>query len=237
MVKDPDAYSMEATNREMTVMFCDMRGFTKLSEHMEPIQLQALLNDVFTRLTGIIRANRGTIDKYMGDCVMAFWGAPLDDRHHALKAVRAAVEVQRRIHDLNERRRMENESIEQENRTRMADGQPPLPPHALLTLGTGINTGLMTAGFMGSEAHLSNYTVFGREVNLAARLESLSGSSRILISQATLDAVSADDPALAASARGIGAHPMKGIQQPVPVYEVSWQETRKNNNEAQAGAL
>jgi adenylate cyclase len=78
MVKDPDSYSMKATNRQMTVMFCDMRGFTKMSEQMEPTQLQALLNEVFSRLTSLIRANRGTIDKYMGDCVMAFWGAPVD---------------------------------------------------------------------------------------------------------------------------------------------------------------
>ncbi|MDB5898441.1 MAG: adenylate/guanylate cyclase protein, partial [Ramlibacter sp.] len=78
MVKDPDSYSMKATNKELTVMFCDMRGFTKMSERMEPTQLQELLNAVFSRLTDIIRANRGTIDKYMGDCVMAFWGAPVD---------------------------------------------------------------------------------------------------------------------------------------------------------------
>ncbi|HRJ10353.1 MAG TPA: adenylate/guanylate cyclase domain-containing protein [Prosthecobacter sp.] len=259
MILDQPHVSWAPHQKMMTVFFADIRGFTALTddsrldrigltpgqEPPDPAQSQALRDrhalDTVNLYLGLvvdtIKKHGATLDKYMGDCVMAFWGAPLDDRHHALKAVRAAVEVQRRIHDLNERRRMENERIGQENRARMADGRPPLQPHALLTLGTGINTGLMTAGFMGSEAHLSNYTVFGREVNLAARLESLSGSSRILISQATLDAVSADDPALAASARGIGAHPMKGIQQPVPVYEVSWEETRKNNNEAQAGAL
>ncbi len=73
MVKDPDSYSMKATNKELTVMFCDMRGFTQMSEKMEPTKLQELLNAVFNRLTDQIRANRGTIDKYMGDCVMAFW--------------------------------------------------------------------------------------------------------------------------------------------------------------------
>jgi len=75
MVQDPDSYSMKAMNREMTVMFCDMRGFTNMSEAMEPLQLQQMLTGVFSRLTSVIRANRGTIDKYMGDCVMAF-GAP-----------------------------------------------------------------------------------------------------------------------------------------------------------------
>ena len=83
MVKDPDSYSMKASAKELTVMFCDMRGFTKMSETMEPTQLQALLNSVFSRLTDLIRGNRGTIDKYMGDCVMAFWGAPVDTPEHA----------------------------------------------------------------------------------------------------------------------------------------------------------
>ena len=74
MVREPERYSMQAASRELTVMFCDMRGFTAMSERMEPVQLQALLNEIFTRLTQVIRQQRGTIDKYMGDCVMAFWG-------------------------------------------------------------------------------------------------------------------------------------------------------------------
>ncbi|RYX94116.1 MAG: adenylate/guanylate cyclase domain-containing protein, partial [Comamonadaceae bacterium] len=93
MVKDPDSYSMKAANKELTVMFCDMRGFTKMSETMGPIQLQELLNGVFSRLTDLIRANRGTIDKYMGDCVMAFWGAPVDTPNHAHLAVKTAMEM------------------------------------------------------------------------------------------------------------------------------------------------
>ena len=73
MVKDPGRYSIKATNRELTDMFCSMRGFTKMSKQMEPIQLQGLLTGVFNKLTTVTRTNRGTIDKYMGDCVMAFW--------------------------------------------------------------------------------------------------------------------------------------------------------------------
>jgi CHASE2 domain-containing sensor protein len=96
MVKDPDSYSMKATSKELTVMFCDMRGFTKMSEPWSRPQLQALLNSVFSRLTDIIRGNRGTIDKYMGDCVMAFWGAPVDTPDHAALAVKTALgDVQR----------------------------------------------------------------------------------------------------------------------------------------------
>ena len=100
MVKDAASHSMKATNKELTVMFCDMRGFTQMSETMEPTQLQALLNTVFSRLTNQIRGNRGTIDKYMGDCVMAFWGAPVDTPDHASLAVKTAFEMANAIREL-----------------------------------------------------------------------------------------------------------------------------------------
>ena len=153
MVKDPDSYSMQATNREMTVMFCDMRGFTKMSEQMEPSQLQALLNGVFTRLTGIIRANRGTIDKYMGDCVMAFWGAPVETPEHAHLAVKSAMEMANAVRGINEEHR--------------AKGIPEIG------IGIGVNTGTMCVGDMGSNIRRS-YTVIGDAVNLGSRLEGLS---------------------------------------------------------------
>ncbi len=153
MVKDPDSYSMAATNREMTVMFCDMRGFTKMSEQMEPIQLQSLLTGVFTRLTGIIRANRGTIDKYMGDCVMAFWGAPVETPEHAHLAVKSAMEMANAVRGINEEHR--------------AKGIPEIG------IGIGVNTGNMCVGDMGSNIRKS-YTVIGDAVNLGSRLEGLS---------------------------------------------------------------
>ena len=93
---------MKATNKELTVMFCDMRGFTKMSETMEPTQLQELLNAVFSRLTDVIQANRGTIDKYMGDCVMAFWGAPVETPNHAQLAVKTALEMSAAVRKINE---------------------------------------------------------------------------------------------------------------------------------------
>ena len=153
MVKDPDSYSMQATNRVMTVMFCDMRGFTKMSEQMEPIQLQSLLTGVFTRLTGIIRANRGTIDKYMGDCVMAFWGAPVETPEHAHLAVKSAMEMANAVRGINEEHR--------------AKGIPEIG------IGIGVNTGNMCVGDMGSNIRKS-YTVIGDAVNLGSRLEGLS---------------------------------------------------------------
>lgn len=153
MVKDPDSYTMKAANRELTVMFCDMRGFTKMSERMEPIQLQELLTGVFSRLTGIIRSNRGTIDKYMGDCVMAFWGAPVETGEHAHLAVKAALEMSNAIRDIN-----------QDHRAR---GLPDIG------IGIGLNTGSMCVGDMGSNIRRS-YTVIGDAVNLGSRLEGLS---------------------------------------------------------------
>jgi adenylate cyclase len=153
MVKDPDAYSMKASNKELTVMFCDMRGFTKMSESMEPTRLQELLNSVFNRLTDIIRGNRGTIDKYMGDCVMAFWGAPVDTPNHAHLATKAAMEMARSVRQINEEHR--------------ARGVPEIG------IGIGLNTGPMCVGDMGSVIRRA-YTVIGDAVNLGSRLEGLS---------------------------------------------------------------
>ena len=153
MVKDAGSYSMKATTKELTVMFCDMRGFTQMSETMEPTQLQALLNTVFSRLTDQIRSNRGTIDKYMGDCVMAFWGAPVDTPDHASLAVKTALEMADAIRQLNEEHR--------------ATGLPEI------SIGIGLNTGTMCVGDMGSSIRRS-YTVIGDAVNLGSRLEGLS---------------------------------------------------------------
>jgi adenylate cyclase len=153
MLKDPGSYTMKATSKELTVMFCDMRGFTKMSEKMEPTQLQELLNGVFSRLTDLIRSNRGTIDKYMGDCVMAFWGAPVDIPGHAHLAVKAAMEMANAVRKVNEDHR--------------AKGIPEIG------IGIGLNTGPMCVGDMGSNIRLA-YTVIGDSVNLGSRLEGLS---------------------------------------------------------------
>ena len=168
MVRNPERYTMQARAEELTVMFCDLRGFTSLSEHMEPLALQGLLNDVLSRLTHIIRAHGGTIDKYMGDCVMAFWGAPVPMADHARRAALAAVDMRAALAQLNA--------------ARAAAGQPPVEA------GIGLNTGLMSVGNMGSDVRLA-YTVIGDAVNLAARLEGLSRvyGVDIVASQATVD--------------------------------------------------
>lgn len=152
MVREPERYSMQAASRELTVMFCDMRGFTALSERMEPVPLQALLNTLFTRLTQVIRAQRGTIDKYMGDCVMAFWGAPVATPGHAALAVQAALDMVQAVQHINAEHRQQG-----------------LPA---IGVGVGLNTGTMCVGDMGSDIRRS-YTVIGDAVNLGSRLEGL----------------------------------------------------------------
>lgn len=166
MAKDPASYTMEAQNKELTVLFCDMRGFTKMSEKMEPTRLQALLTDVFSRLSDVIRGNRGTIDKYMGDCVMAFWGAPVDIPNHAPLAVKTAIELAQAVGRINEEHR--------------AKGIPEIG------VGIGLNTGTMCVGNMGSEVRQA-YTVIGDAVNLGSRLEGLSKvyGVEIVVSEAT----------------------------------------------------
>jgi len=153
MVKDPSRYTMQAQMRELTVMFSDMRGFTQISETMNPVELQGLLNSVFNQLTEVIRAHHGTIDKYMGDCVMAFWGAPVKMNNHATLAVQAALDMAKTLHAINAQR--------------LTQGSTPIG------LGLGLNTGEMCVGDMGSDLRRS-YTVIGDAVNLGARLEGLS---------------------------------------------------------------
>lgn len=167
MVKSPESYSMLAANKQLTVMFCDMRGFTNLSERMEPLALQQLLNHLFSQLTQIISANRGTIDKYMGDCVMAFWGAPVEMADHAQLAAKTAWDMRQALQTINESHR--------------AKGLPEIG------LGIGLNTGTMCVGDMGSDIRRS-YTVIGDAVNLGSRLEGLSKVYGVMVvaSEATM---------------------------------------------------
>lgn len=166
MAANPQDHTMRAESKEMTVMFCDMRGFTQLSETMEPIHLQEMLNGVFSRLTDLILARRGTIDKYMGDCVMAFWGAPVTMPNHAELAVQAALDITHAMSLIN------SEHVRK--------GFPEI------RLGIGINTGTMCVGDMGSFLRRS-FTVVGDAVNLASRLEELTKiyAVEILTSQTT----------------------------------------------------
>jgi len=152
MARDPKPYDMRAENRELTILFCDMRNFTRVSESLPPEELRALVNRFFSTMTDAIRAHRGTLDKYIGDAIMAFWGAPLADAEHAANAVRAALAMCERLVPLNAELQ--------------ARGLPSIG------LGLGLNTGLVCVGDMGSNIRRS-YTVMGDAVNLASRIEAL----------------------------------------------------------------
>jgi len=149
MLENPANYSMRATSKELTVLFCDLRGFAHLSERLPPVAVQRFLNELFSRLTDVIKRHGGTVDKYMGDCVMAFWGAPVDTPDHASRAVRAAIDMTRAVKEMGA-----------------------IDARHDLSVGIGINTGVMSVGDMGSAVRRS-YTVVGDAVNLAARLEGL----------------------------------------------------------------
>ena len=153
MARDPFGYRIaESTNRELTILFADIRGFTRIAETMEPEALREYINTFLTGMTGIIHAHRGTVDKYIGDAVMAFWGAPVEDPAHADHAVAAALAMQDEVRRMSEALR--------------ARGLPPL------AVGIGVNTGVVRVGDMGSRLRRA-YTVIGDAVNLASRLEGL----------------------------------------------------------------
>ena len=153
---------------------------------------------------------------------MAFWGAPIANQAHAADCVRAAIDSQRGLHALNQQRGVENDRRTQENVARLQRGESPLPMLPVLSLGTGINTGSATVGLMGSDATILNYTVFGREVNLASRLEGASGRGRILISEATFQDLQRLAPDLAQTCVPLAPVTPKGFRQPIPIYEVPW---------------
>jgi adenylate cyclase len=158
LAQSPEKLQLGGEDREMTIMFSDVRGFTTISETYkhDPQGLTALMNRFLTPLTNAILARKGYIDKYMGDAIMAFWNAPLDDKEHQINACEAAVDMLERIDELNEVREKEAQE----------GGHAFIP----INVGVGLNTGICTVGNMGSDIKF-NYSVLGDSVNLASRLE------------------------------------------------------------------
>ena len=152
MAEDPEKYSMEGKSEELTVLFSDIVGFTSISESLEPKELSQFINDYLTSMSLVIRNNRGTLDKYIGDAIMAFWGAPVADAEHARQAVISAMAMQTELDKL--RAQM------------VARGWP------AIRIGIGVNSGQMRVGDMGSKLRKA-YTVMGDAVNLSSRLEGL----------------------------------------------------------------
>jgi adenylate cyclase len=200
LVENPALARLGGQRREMTVLFSDIRGFTSVSERGQPEEIVGMLNQYFTRMVDLVFTHKGTLDKFVGDMVMALFGAPLDDPHHADHAVEAALDMIAELAALNARWK--------------AEGRPELD------IGIGINTGPMIAGNIGSEAIMS-YTVIGDAVNLGSRLESLNKQygTRIIISDATRARLSRSY-----RLRPLGDVVVKGKTQPVAIFEVVGRE-------------
>jgi adenylate cyclase len=196
LLNDPRRAALGGERREMSVLFCDIRGFTSIAEVGDPESIVATLNKYFSCMVPIVFAHHGTIDKFVGDMIMALFGAPLDDSDHADHAVESALAIVA--------------ALDPFNRERAAAGRPPLE------IGIGINSGEMVAGIIGSE-HISSYTVIGDAVNLGSRLESLNKqySTRIIISEATRERLKKRY-----DMRPLGQVTVKGRSQPVSIYEV-----------------
>ena len=185
--------------REVTILFCDLRDFTTMGEKMLPVDLLALLNRYLDRMSTIIEQHGGVIDKYIGDAIMALFGAPVSDAQSASKAIAAARDMAQALDKLN--------------RELAAEGKP------ALAFGIGINTARVVAGNMGSKTRL-NYTVIGDGVNLAARLETLTKdpayATPIIVSEATLRAMKNPPPA-----RALGEVKVKGKSEAVKIFALS----------------
>lgn len=196
LVANPSLAALGGRRRHMTVLFSDIRGFTTMSERGTPEDVVSQLNELFTRMVGVVFAHRGTVDKFVGDMIMALYGAPLDDEDHAEHAVQTALAMITTLHQMN--------------REWEARGKP------TLDIGIGINTGDMIAGNVGSDTIIS-YTVIGDAVNLGARLESLNKDfgTRIIISEATRQRLKGSY-----DINPLGDVVVKGKSQPVAIFEV-----------------
>jgi adenylate cyclase len=186
--------SLSGKTRQISILFSDIRGFTTLSETRPPQEIVALLNRYFSRQVGVVFRHGGTLDKFIGDCIMAFWGAPLDDPGHAEHAVAAALEMERVL-------------IEFKKELGDAGGD--------FDVGIGIHSGSAVVGFIGAEQKL-DYTAIGDSVNLASRIEGLTKEAhcRILVSRETVEAC--HNPS-AFSSRG--SYKVKGRTQEVELFE------------------
>ncbi|NOQ76841.1 MAG: CHASE2 domain-containing protein, partial [Methylococcaceae bacterium] len=194
MSQSETEFSLSGESREMTVLFSDVRGFTAISEKLAPEQLCQVINEILTPVTRQIHQYQGTIDKYMGDAVMAFWGAPVVDSQHAHNAVASALSIV--------------PALQEQNEQFQAKGLPPLE------MGIGLNTGVMSVGNMGSQFRVA-YTVMGDAVNLGSRLEGLTKmyGVHIIVSEFTQSA------APAFFYRELDKVQVKGKQEAVSIYE------------------
>src|SRR5690349_11336693 len=198
MLDNPESFKLGGVSQTITILFADIRGFTRISEHAAPEKIVSLLNRYFSAMTDIIFAHGGTLDKYLGDGLMALFGAPTATPQDAANALSAAVAMQRRMISINAELRDE--------------GFPEIG------VGIGLHTGEVTVGYIGSERR-SEYTAIGDAVNTSSRLESNAKGGQILVSEATAKAAKSRYELTSRDPISV-----KNREQPVPLYEVQWQK-------------
>ncbi len=197
IIRDPSHLQLGGEKRELTIMFTDLAGFSTFSEKLDPVELTGLLNDYLTEMTDIIMAEGGTLDKYEGDAIIAFWNAPLEQSDHAIRACRAVLQCQRRLAELREVYKKRTGTI--------------------LRMRAGLNTGEVVVGNMGSHKRF-NYTILGDAANLASRLEGANKAfgTETMISENTWRLVSAQF-----RGRKLADLRVVGRKNAVPVYELT----------------
>jgi adenylate cyclase len=194
MAHNPENYSLASESKALTVLFSDVRGFTNISEGLSATELAELMNAYLTPMTRVIHHHRGTIDKYMGDAIMAFWGAPLQNDNHSAHALACALEML--------------EALKAVNHDFAQRGWPEIK------IGIGLNTGIMTVGNMGSEFRMA-YTVMGDEVNLGSRLEGITKEYGVALIVSENTKNQAPDYAY----RELDRVRVKGKELPITIYE------------------
>jgi adenylate cyclase len=204
LMRDPDSVGLGGSRKVITIMFCDIRGFTAYSEGKAPEEVVSRLNEYLTAMTDVIFKNGGTLDKYLGDGLMAIFGAPVYYPDHIERSIQTAVEIQ---HEMNEL-----------NRRWAANNQPPL------NIGVGINTGPALVGNVGSTERM-DYTAIGEDVNLASRVEGLTKTfgTLIVISERSLKLLG-EQPSLPWEFKFLGHAEVKGFTDPIGVYTVPYGE-------------
>jgi adenylate cyclase len=197
IMKNPDAVKLGGELKEATILFSDVRGFTAMSEKLSAPEVVEVLNEYLTAMVDVVIANSGTLDKYVGDAIMAVWGSPLADPNHKQNAVRTAVQMMEVLQELQVKWKAEGK------------------PH--IDIGIGVNTGHVVAGNMGHHDFKMDYTVIGDDVNLAARMESANKEmkSHVLITGSTYEGCE--------DLVEVVSHPpihVKGKEAAIDVYEV-----------------
>jgi adenylate cyclase len=197
LIRDPSKAKLGGDRKEITVLFSDIRGFTSFSEKHQPEEVVSLLNEYLGAMTNIVFEYEGTLDKFIGDAIMALWGAPVGQPDHAERACRCALTMIEKLKELQKKWANEGKYV--------------------IDIGIGINTGGMVVGNMGAEGKKMDYTVIGDNVNLGARLESLTRqyNNHIIISESTYAKVKD-----IVDAKALGAVTVKGKQLPVVIYDL-----------------